>query len=290
MGINKDILKFFLNDKFPKSEIKFIGEGWESLAFIVDDKIVRFPKRGMDDYKKEQKITGFIRDKIDVQIPEISIIEDTEYPYAIHKMLIGNGWEIENINNKPYDLRNNFIHDCANFFTSVHRIDKNKIEKEFPGLLKIRRFKLESFDYVNKNLQPFLSDKEISNIYNKYENADIFNSDDIVLLHRDFSGGNSLINKDLHLTGVFDWADANFGDRAYEFQSLYNPKYKDFLKEILHAYELKSGIHVDIETVMKTSLVDRVNCVCWAIGSTSLGNIKEKEVKKLVKKLEWFYR
>ncbi|HNY24939.1 MAG TPA: aminoglycoside phosphotransferase family protein [Alphaproteobacteria bacterium] len=288
MVINKDILEDFLKDKFSSSKINFVGEGWDSIAFIVDDNILRFPKKNMDDYKKEQKITDFVRNDIEVQIPKIIIVDNVEYPYTTHKMLLGNGWDVEGINNKPYDLQKNFINDCASFFNSVHKIDKNKIEKEFPGLLKIRKFKLESFDYVNKNLQPFLSDKEISNIYNKYENADIFNSDDIVLLHRDFSGGNSLINKDLHLTGVFDWADANFGNRAYDFQSLYNPKYKDFLKEILHAYELKSGIHVDIEIVIKTSLVDRVNCVCWAIVSTSLGDIKEKEVKKLVKKLEWF--
>lgn len=288
MAINKDILQIFLKDEFPNSKIKFVGEGWDSLAFILDDKIIRFPKNDMDKYKKEKKITDFVRDEIDVKIPEISIIEDVEFPYAIHKMLIGNNWTVENINIKKSEIRNNFIHDCAKFFTCVHKIDTNQIEKNFPGLLKIRTSKLESFEYIKQNLQLFMSDKEISEIYKKYEKTKNNNFGEFVLLHRDFSGANTLVDNNLHLTGVFDWGDVNFGERAYEFQRLYNPKYLGFLKELLNDYELQSGEHIDIERVKEISLIDRVNSICWANNSASLGKIKDKEIQKLLKKLKWF--
>jgi len=288
MVINKDILQVFLKDKFPNSKIKFVGEGWDSLAFIVDNKIIRFPKEKIDAYKKEQKITNFIRDKIDIQIPEITIVEDVEYPYSIHNMLLGNNWTVENINNKAPEIRNNFIHDCAKFFTSVHKIDTNQIKQKFPGLLKIRTSKLESFEYINQNLQMFMSDKEVIDIYNKYEKTKNNDFGEVVLLHRDFSGANTLVDNNLHLTGVFDWGDVNFGERAYEFQRLYNPKYLDFLKELLNDYELQSGVHIDIERIKEISLIDRINSICWANNSASLGEIKDEEIHKLITKLKWF--
>ena len=37
--LNKEDLQSFLSKKFPDSEIRFIGEGWSSVAFQADDKI-----------------------------------------------------------------------------------------------------------------------------------------------------------------------------------------------------------------------------------------------------------
>jgi len=302
---NKDSLKAFLKTRFPRSNIKFVGEGWASTAFIVDDNILRFPKGQIeeydretgvksyvrniaDDYKREAIITNFIRNKINVQVPDITVIEDSKYPYAIHKMLPGKTWdipEIKNLDSKAQDLLTDNI---AAFLYSLHKINIDDLKKKMPGLAHEKPKMLDLAD-IEPFLRNYLSANEIKTIYKKYDIASNRKIDDIVFSHGDFGQSNSLINSNHRLTGVIDWADSGLIERALDFHSLYDLEHIDFLLAVLKKYENLSGIRIDIERIKEILLIDAVGAVYWGHINEYMKKMIDKEMNRwIVNNLKWF--
>jgi len=247
----------FLKARFPNSKIKFAGKGSASVAFIVDENIIRFSKHGIARYKTEAKVTDFIRDKIHVQIPNIMVVEDAQYPYAIHKMLVGNNWDADIINSLPVKSRKQFIKDYVGIVCALHDIGVEAAKTAIPELGFREFLRLESNEF-KRCLKGYFSESEIDALYVKYERFFDSPSKKTALLHYDFTGENSLIDDRFRITGIFDWCEAGLGDVTYEFYKLAKSCNNSFLEEILHEYENQSGIRIDIEKVKEIRFIDTV--------------------------------
>ena len=275
----KDSLQIFLKTQFPNSKIEFIGEGWSSIAFVVDGQIIRFPKGEIEEYKKEAAITNNIRNQINIKIPEITIVENKQYPYAIHKMLPGNTWDITEVNHLDAKTRNLLIKDIVKFLYSVHQI------KNIPNLT-IEQPNTIAFQDIEPFIKNHFSKSEISKLSKQYEIATARKIKDIIFIHGDFSGRNTLINENYRLTGVFDWVNCSFGERAIDFHRLYNAP--DFLKDILKEYETITGISLDIERIREIRLMDTLTAAYWVNVDKSLADMVDKEMKWIIAALRGF--
>lgn len=287
MEINKQILSEFLAEQFPDAKIEFADEGWGSIAFWVDDNVVRFPKKGIENYIRESQIMDVVRGKLSQPIPKISIVTDARFPYSIHKKLTGNSWDIEKIENLAPPVRNQFIRDCAEFLASVHAIDTDEIKNNVQNLdgenvPKVTLAQLESY------LDGEFSTDEIHALYAKYEK--IFNQEnkDLVFVHTDFRGANSVVNDEFRLIGVFDWGNANIGTRAGEFQAMYKPEYTQFMNDLLHEYAMQSGVSVDINDVKDSMLCTTVCSLWWLNNHNEMSEMKPQEMKQLTDNLRMF--
>lgn len=282
---NKEAIQKFLIREFPGENIVFVGEGWCSIAFVAGDDILRFPKWGMDGYKQEAKVTDFVRDFVSVSVPKISIIEDAEYPYSRHKMLHGNNWKAHVFNDLDDDKLNIFAKDVAAFLYSVHSINKEEIHKEIPEL-RVNNSHI-TFDKVIPFLKEYFSESQIENLGKQYTAACENETNDIVLLHSDFSGRNSLVDDSYNLIGVYDWGNSNFGERAFDFFKLYINKKERLLKAILIEYEKISGIPVSINRIREFALIDLMDSV-YSINDVGLADIKDKEMVWILDSLSWW--
>ena len=275
----KDALQIFLETQFPNSKIEFIGEGWSSTAFIVDDKIIRFPKGQIEEYKKEAAITNAVRNQVNVEIPEITIVEDQQYPYAIHKILPGKTWNIREVKKLDTKTRNLLIKDIAEFLHSVHQI------KNIPGLIA-EKPNIIAFQDIEPFIKNHFSQNEISKLYKEYETANARNIKDITFIHGDFSGYNSLVDENHRLIGVFDWVNCSFGERTIDFHRFYNAP--DFLKDISKEYENLSGISIDIERIREIRLIDALTAAYWINADKSLADMVDGEMKWIIASLRGF--
>ncbi len=285
--LDKNILLNFLEEKYTSAKIKFAEEGWGSIAFIVDDKIHRFPKGNVSVYKAEEIITNLVRPYIDIDVPKITVYEDFEYKYATHKMLMGRGWKIDEVNKLPADKKQNFFKTSAKFLSDIHKIDIGMAKKIYP-VLGETKFGLIPSNEIFSFLKPYFTDNQLDTIYKKYKSAHEQKPTSIVLLHKDFSGSNSLVDDDFKLTGVFDWCNSDFGEREYEFHRLYNPTNNDFLINLLNEYTKITGVHINMNRVIEISLMDTIGAAHYVNFTESLKDMKENEMKWIVDKLKWF--
>ena len=120
-----------LKKKYPDQEIRLIGSGWSSVAYEIGDKIIRVPKAGAEQYRKEACILSFLQGKLAVKIPNPRLIEKPFF-YAEHKKINGLNWTIETYNHLPLKQQNAFAKDSAHFFAQLHTIPKSEILKYIP--------------------------------------------------------------------------------------------------------------------------------------------------------------
>ncbi|MCL2629640.1 MAG: aminoglycoside phosphotransferase family protein [Alphaproteobacteria bacterium] len=283
--MNKETIEIFLAREFPNYNIEFIGQGWWSLAFRVENSIFRFPKdvrMGIEIYEFEQYATDFIRDKISFQVPAIEIVKGTEYTYGKHKRIAGDTWyDSDFVKGLPSGTYNNLVKSCAKFMHELHQINIAEAQEHIPKLGQVKFLEVP-FDALNKGLQGHFSADEIKTIYAKYERFKSREAKDLVLLHRDFQGSNSVMDKDGNIVGVFDWANFHIGERANEFYKFFKPGLEKFLDDLIDAYESISGIRADIERIKEIIFINTVCDVFWLNDYESLAPLKDKEMAKVI--------
>ncbi|MDR0727139.1 MAG: hypothetical protein LBF37_03695 [Rickettsiales bacterium] len=116
--------KKLLEKEFPNKSIILAGEGANSIAFEIDGNMIRFSKKNdIGKYKTEVEIIDFLRDKINVELPSITIVENSVIPYSLHKKLVGKEWKYSQVGNLNTVPLNRFAKTCATFFAQLHDIN-----------------------------------------------------------------------------------------------------------------------------------------------------------------------
>ncbi|MDR1361005.1 MAG: aminoglycoside phosphotransferase family protein [Rickettsiales bacterium] len=284
--MKKDSIKDYLKNKFPNSVVSFIGEGWTSYAFSVDNEIFRFPKYSIEWYERESQILSIVKKFVKIEIPEITIINDNGLDYSVHRPIAGKHWSLQEYENLKKAQQDNFANDCANFLYDLHRIPLDEFKylkpKPYPAKPKFRE-KEEIYPLLLRHIPQDVMDK----IYNKYRIVCEKFVPDIVFLHKDFEGKNSVVNNEYRLSGVFDFGNSDLGDRTREFAFLYNPEYPKFLTDLLIAYEKVSGIKINIEDVKNYMFRSIINSMP-ELYDPELASIQQEVVKKRCKKIMFF--
>lgn len=255
---NKDTLLNFLKNIYPGCQIDFVGGCWSSVAFVVSDTVIRFPKNGMAPYEKEAKLLPFIKSKITYQIPEVKINQKSEFPFAYHQMIKGNKWTLAGLSDVDAEKIKKLAGDCALFFSQIHRIPVSEIRQIIPDIKSHHQPRVIPKDELWNISSPYLSAQAFDKIYSAYSQAAAYRTTDLVFSHGDFSGSNSLIDQEYNLIGVFDWASAGIEEREYEFIRFCGDD-DVFLKLVIHHYEELTGIKININRVKEISLLDLIN-------------------------------
>jgi len=280
-----DIEKF-LQEHFPKSTTRFLGEGWTSLAFHIDDSIARFPKYDIKWYEREAFILSTVRKHTHFAIPEISLQQIAGIDFSIHQAINGDHWDFEKYESWSRPNQISFVRDCARFLHELHSIPIECFiglpEKPYPKKPKYRE-KKEIYDIVGGKIPRAVFDK----IYAKYRDACDRYVGDVVFLHKDFCGKNSVVGKDFRLAGVFDFGNSALGDRTREFAFLYDPDHPKFLQDLLTEYEKISGIGIEMQNIKDYMLRSIMNSTP-ELRDPELATIRENVVEERAKKIMFF--
>ncbi len=259
---DKGALFRFLSRRFKNARIDLFGEGYTSIAFSVDDKVLRFPKREdiIKRYVREIRILDLLRPMTDTPIPEPKIVLDDLYPYVVHKIIPGRHWSFAEFQDMDDAAQRNLARDCAAFLHQVHSVDLS-LAKPIITETKIGVTPAEPVprETLLRLIGDRLSRATIDNLYDKYlDFSQMPSTNDYCVMHLDFSGTNTILDEAGRLAGVFDFVNANIKERPMEFRFFYNPKYPAFLTRVLDAYEDVCGIRVDTMRI-------RALCLCGTI-------------------------
>lgn len=260
-------LKERLQHQFPDACVQCIGEGWSSIAFCVNDKIIRIPKVNIEQYKKEVKLLDFLQGKLSIQIPHPYLVEG-ELRYAIHTKITGKSWSIKTYNALSEQVQNDFCYEIANFFYELHQIPVSDIIDVIPEK-DLKSYSLCPREIMYSDLKSIFSESDVNKIYDFcYDTYSL--KTDPVLLHKDFWEANSLVDDDHHLMGVFDFANACLGDRAWDFRTLYHPQYLSLLEKVISFYEKLSGFKIDLHYLEALDKADCLFCVQYFIENPEM--------------------
>lgn len=267
---DKEILQNFLIREYTQSHIKFIGEGWSSIVYQVDDYIVRFPKQNISDYEFEAFICNKLRHDIFVDVPEVQILLDVQYPYIKHKKIIGNKW-----NDNKGNSRLKLGQDCARFLYQIHSFKLLENVRQIPGsdTLDIGRLESKFSCYYSRDKSTYLC--------KRYEKICQYPVEDTVLIHADFHTDNVVLDYCGRLKGVLDWCNAGVGERARDFIHLYSNEDRGLVKIVFSEYKLQSGIDIDEGRIRDLTLANLIDRLYWTDAESDV-------IHKMSKRIEMF--
>ena len=273
-----------LKKLYPNCDVRLLGSGWTSDAFEAGDKIIRIPKAGVEQYKKEIVVLDFLQGKLPVQIPHPRLIKKQDFVYAEHKKIEGCSWNISTYNNLSEKDQNLFAKDIAHFFAVLHAIPVDQVYQSIsPKLLE--PYPLEPFDQFKSVLKSDFSENDLKILYN-FSKKSLFIKPSPVLLHKDFWEANVLVDEKHRLKGVFDWANASIGNREWDFKSLYHPVYFALLDKILTFYGQETGYKFTIGDIENLKIGDSLLCAQYFIRNPHLKNSMSDAWQKTLRNIQ----
>lgn len=226
---NLDLIrKIFADSGFSEiKNITHLQSGSRSVAYYVEDYIVRFPKAEIiwQTMQREKAIIDMVYPHLmpyfEGKIHKIELVEG-KYPFSVSKRIYGkicdgrpeSTYAVLYQNIKP-ELQLKLVQDLAMFFHLMHQIDYKMLNIPEPteAIDNWDVHSREDFDYasVREVLLPHKID------LNDYQPTS--QNTDKALCHNDLSGSNLLLNpeSDDVLSGIIDFGNV-----------LVMPKYQDF--------------------------------------------------------------
>lgn len=288
MEQHKEIFEKFLRNRYPAKNVLFVGGCWSSIAFMVDDIIVRFPKKDMKDYESEAKILPYLKDKLSFAVPDVKIDNNQEHPYAYHKALVGKKWDLNEIQSIGHEKFDKLAKDCALLFYQLHQIPIKQVKAIIPDIKSHYKRELISEAELRTILNPYISKPQFDSLYSKYRKAVLYISDDLIFSHGDFSGSNSLLDDQNNLIGVFDWASCGIEEREYEFFRFWTED-NVFLNKVIDYYEDFSKVKINKKRIKDLFLLDNIN-ILYAIHTREhLFSTRNSRMDWLLRNLKKLY-
>lgn len=266
---NTTILYKYLLERFGGSEISLLGSGWSSIAFQVDNMIVRFPKQDLYDYKKEQAVCNFLRDKTSILIPDTEICMGM-YPYVKHEKICGKHWDNVTLKQLSDNSRDLLAQDIAMFLSTIHA---HSCSYTAPAFIPVH------YQCLKQSILKNCSYTLLKNIRTIYDLATKLPNQNTVLIHGDFFSQNSILNKNNRLYGVFDWCNCGAGDPIADFIPLYATTNVDFVQTIIHYYQAISNKKFDFVRLKKLYLLRSMYLLYWKLHNKS---IARNEIDKVL--------
>ena len=253
----KNIMRLsrFLHSEYPCSRIVYLGSGWSSIAFLVDECIIRFPQQNIEDYIHELKISTLLNKYITFETPSVEVILNVEFPYAKHRGIVG---VVINDIEELCTTADQLAKDCAHCLAQIHNVHPitsiRKIPKESP-------INIESLE---RKLCVYFNSTTLRKLCLEYETGNQFNACESVFIHGDFRLNNMVLNNEGRLKGVFDWCNSGVGERERDFVQLYNSMSYRFIKMLFVEYKNHSMIEINEDRVFQLAILDMMNKLFWA--------------------------
>lgn len=253
--INKVITS--LKEKFniDTSHIEFIGEGYDSKSYLINDEyLFKFAKHddARNSYQREFKILSFLKDnfKSNIKIPKINFFDESGI--MGYKIIEGLPLTKEIYESMSDDEKNNLHISIANFLKSLHNLDvsklrefENNLHDSYKSDLELLREKI--FPELNKKEQEYI-ENFIANILNNHK---MFEAKKC-LCHNDLSANHILIDENKKISGIID-----FGD------SCIIEDYRDFMY-LLEESEEEVGVNFGLSILEKYDYQDKNLAISYA--------------------------
>ena len=255
---NVKATKYLLEHTFYNlkvNDIKVLGSGYDSVAYLVNNEYVfkiKFSANKKKGYEKEKAIYDFLNQKLDtnIKIPNIeySIISD-EISILGYKEIKGTFLTPEiysTMSKKEQDL---LKQDIAIFLRQMHDLDCSEISSY---TIDNKQNVLEEYQLLRNTIYDSLTDLEkqyIESFMQRLNSTTIFD-DKKCLCHNDFSCNHLLLDENKRLCGIIDFGDSGVIDEYCDFIYLLEDSEEEigssFGEDILSLYG-----SIDIEKAKK---------------------------------------
>jgi aminoglycoside 2''-phosphotransferase len=250
---------------------KFLGEGWNSRAYLVNNELVfRFPKRRehWQELEREVKFLAYAADFLPLAVPQYLRLStnspSSEHGYAIYRYLRGHSMDL---NVLTREKQSEAAEAIGAFLRALHDIQPSS---EVGSLLPREDERLVAEEYFSRTRHEILSKlrpveanalvKQFELYLGTPENF-LYQS---VILHADLSRDHILTEND-SVVAVIDFGDVNWGDPDYDFMYLFVDFGSAFAKEVARRYG-----HQDPDRLMNKllyfGLVDQIGTILDGAG------------------------
>jgi aminoglycoside 2''-phosphotransferase len=270
---------------------RFLGEGWNSLAYLVNNELVfRFSKRPEHWNELEREVTflGFAADLLPLAVPRyLRIAPDSPacaYGYAVYRYLHGHAL---NVNALTQEKRAAAAEVIGSFLRALHSLQPGP---EVSCLLPREDERMVADEYfarAQREIAPKLRPLEASALIKQFE-IYLSASQNFLFqpatLHADLSRDHILVEND-SVAAVIDFGDVNWGDPDYDFMYLFVDFGQAFAEEVARRYG-----HRDLERLMSKllyfGLVDQIGTILDGKGLALEGQEDEAwlRLKRLLRR------
>ena len=222
--------------------IKKLGEGWVSIAVLVNNEwVFRFPKKqdGAADLKKEISIMPHLAKQITLAIPQFEYLgkQKNGLPFVGYKILPGEILGEKAVPALLDDEKEVIARQIAEFIDELSSFPVKQAKKLGVPERNFYKDYLETFEDVKLKIFPLVDEKVRQYITLRFETY-LGNQNNFqytpTLIHADLSPGHYLIDtKKRKLTGIIDFGDIEIGDPDYEYSRILEDCGYDFTRRVM---------------------------------------------------------
>ncbi len=269
----------------------FLGEGWNSRAYLVNnDFVFRFPKRPEHWKELEREVTflAFAAEFLPLAVPQyLHIVPDSPasaYGYAAYRYLHGCAM---NVNALTQEKRAAAAAAIAAFLQALHSL---RPSPEVGSLLPREDERMVAEEYfarAQREIVPKLRPLEASSLVKQFE-IYLSASENFlfqpVVLHADLGRDHILVEND-SVVAAIDFGDVNWGDPDYDFMYLFVDFGQALAEEVARRYG-----HRDLEQLRSKllyfGLVDQIGTILDGVGLALKGQEDEAwlRLKRLLRR------
>ncbi len=243
----QDLAKTFtdkIESEFPDlkyNSAKLITHGWDNNIIILDNAFVfRFPRNDeyVKKFKTEVNLIKYLQDKVTLPIPNYEYLAKDK-SFGGYPLIMGEVLKPELLQSQSDDIKENMAIDLANFLTVIHKTPKDVVDKmsilsgswNFEHVTKL-------YEGIKKTLYPILSEKEVTWLEYQFQRYFSLKGDvRMSLIHSDLNNGNILFDTKIgKISGILDFADAEYNDSALDFSPLLDYG-EDFMRSVINHYQ-----------------------------------------------------
>lgn len=207
-----------------------LGEGWDSIAFLVNDDLVfRLPKRDAVErmLERERTLLALIAERLPVPVPRCTLVARNlpGFPSALGGYPLIKGISLDRLS--TWNARHNQLtRDIAQFLRALHGIDLRFIPIDLLGPVAPDdwwRARWQLYLDVAPSIEQSCSPSIANAVRDRWEQAFAESraiSFSPVLIHGDLAADHILVNNSEGLAGVIDFSDAGPGDPALDLAGL----------------------------------------------------------------------
>lgn len=223
--INIKATKYLLEHTFSElkvNDIKVLGSGYDSVAYLVNNEYVfkiKFSANKKKGYEKEKAIYDFLNNNLNtnIKIPNIeySLISD-ELSILGYKEIKGKFLNPELYSTLSSEEKNQLKIDISDFLRSMHDLDISDISSY---TIDNKQNVLEEYQLLRDTIYDSLTDIEkqyIESFMQRLNTTNIFDGKKC-LCHNDFSCNHLLLDDNNRLCGIIDFGDSGIIDEYCDF-------------------------------------------------------------------------
>lgn len=257
-SVKEALLKAFPEE--PLHNVKLFPNTHESTVVDVnDDFIIKFAKesRGGGGIIAEQKVTDFLRDRVLLPLPAVTVYQQPVL-FSRYKKLTQSTFDSAKYEQLPATDKESLAQSLAAFIAACHSISETEIKQNNLQLSPSWEIKPQLIREQLVGEQDIVIRQLLNEVVSNHEVLSV-PSDNMVFGHFDLHGSNILFSDDHKtVTGVLDFGNCKMGD-LHQDLSVMNLSSPDLALRILKHYSRITGRQVNTVLVQHYTTIFYLN-------------------------------